>query len=237
MDTIEGNYIKKFDAVVTKSKKDYVCLDRTAFYPLGGGQPADTGVLQWNKKQSEVTTVLKKGMTIEHVLLGEKPAVGTFVHGSIDWKKRYQHMKMHTAQHILSGVVFEEFNARTVGNQIYADHSRVDFQPVHFTDSEVVQIEKKCNEIITKNVPIHIHKKQRESFEQMIDRNRCDLDLLPKTITDLRIVEIEGFDLCPCAGTHVRNTSELPSFHILKKENKGKQKERLIYTLTCNSKR
>ena len=106
MDSIEGNYIKEFDAVVVKNKKDYICLDKTAFYPYGGGQPSDKGVLQWSDNISEVKEVMKKGDTIKHIITGEKTPVSTKVHGIIDWGKRYQHMKMHTAQHIISGIVF-----------------------------------------------------------------------------------------------------------------------------------
>ena len=111
MDNIEGNYIKEFDATIVKTKKDYVCLDRTAFYPLGGGQPSDVGVLQWDDNTVNVKEVIKKGDTIKHILDGEKPPVGTKVHCIIDWDTRHAHMKMHTAQHIISGIVFDDYNA------------------------------------------------------------------------------------------------------------------------------
>ncbi|GAG57967.1 unnamed protein product [marine sediment metagenome] len=146
-DTIEGNYVKEFDAVVVKNKKDYVCLDQTAFYPVGGGQPSDRGILQWRDNKSEVQEVVKKGDTIKHILIGEKPSVGTMVHGSLVWDIRYQHMKMHTAQHIISGIVFDEHQARTVGNQIHAEYSRVDFHPINFSAHDLKDIEKKCNDI------------------------------------------------------------------------------------------
>ncbi|UCF49006.1 MAG: alanyl-tRNA editing protein, partial [Thermoplasmatales archaeon] len=114
MDNIEGNYIWEFDASVTKNKKDYVCLDQTAFYPLGGGQPSDIGILKWENKESIVKEVIKKGDSVQHIIQGEKPPVGTKVHAILDWNTRYSHMKMHTAQHILSGIIFDDYNARTV---------------------------------------------------------------------------------------------------------------------------
>ena len=154
MDDIEGNYIKEFDAIIIKNKKDYVCLDKTAFYPLGGGQPSDTGFLKWNKEESIVKEVIKKGDTIQHKIEGEKPPVGEKVHAILDWETRYSHMKMHTAQHILSGIIFDDFKARTVGNQIHADYSRVDFHPVNFSNEDIEEIEKKFNEIILKNLPV-----------------------------------------------------------------------------------
>jgi len=231
MNSIEDNYTKEFDAIVTKNKKDYVCLDQTAFYPLGGGQPSDTGILQWENVKSEVKEVIKKGDSVKHIINGEKPPVGTKVRGKIDWGKRYKHMKMHTAQHIISGIIFDEYNARTVGNQIHADYSRVDFHPIRFSDEDMKKIEDKCNDLIKQQLPIKLYEEERASLEKRVNQQRCSLDLLPKFITNLRIIEIEGFDVCPCAGTHVKNTSELSTLKIIKKESKGKDRERIVYTL------
>ena len=232
MDSIKGNYIREFDAIVTKNKKDYVCLDQTAFYPLGGGQPADIGFLQWNDKKTEVKEVIKKGDTIKHIIKGEKPPEGTKVLGFINWDKRYSHMKMHTAQHIISGIVFDDYDAWTVGNQIHADYSRVDFHPASFSEKDLEDIENKFNKIIERNLHIKIYEEERESLEKRVDQQRCNLDLLPKFITKLRIVEIEGFDICPCAGTHVKNTSEIPKINKTKKESKGKDRDRIVYSLS-----
>jgi len=231
MENIEANYIKEFNATVTKNKKDYICLDQTAFYPLGGGQPSDTGDIFWDGKQVKVIEVVKKGDTIKHIIQGEKPPVGTKIHAKIDWDKRYKHMKMHTAQHILSGIIFDEYNARTVGNQIHADYSRVDFHPVKFSEKDLENITAKFNEIISKNFPVKIYEEKRESLEKRVDTQRANLDLLPKSISKLRIVEIENFDICPCAGTHVKNTSEIPEIKEIKRDTKGKDTDRIIYSL------
>lgn len=231
MKDIDSNYIKEFDATVTKNKKNYITLDKTAFYPLGGGQPSDTGKITWNGKESEVKEVIKKGNTIKHIIEGEKPEVGTNLHAKIDWKKRCSHMKMHTAQHILSGIIFDEYNARTVGNQIHADYSRVDFKPARFTDEDLEKIKTKFNEMVSKNQPIKIYEEERESLEKRVDVERANLDLLPKFIKKLRIVEIKDFDVCPCAGTHVKNTREIPEIDQIKRETKGKDIDRIIYSL------
>jgi len=232
MENIEGNYIKEFNATITKNKKNYICLNQTAFYPIGGGQPSDTGFIIWNDKKIEVKEVIKKGDTIKHILSGDFPSVGTDIKGILNWNNRYNHMKMHTAQHIISGIVFDEYNkARTVGNQIHADYSRVDFQPVKFTDDDLLKIEEKFNEIVQQNLPVKIYQEERPSLEKRVDQQRCNLDLLPKFITKLRIVEIEGFDICPCAGTHVKNTNEIPKINKIKKERKGKDIDRIIYSL------
>ena len=141
-------------------------------------------------------------------------------------------MKMHTAQHILSGIVFDNFNARTAGNQIHADYSRVDFYPVKFSDENLENITQKFNEIISKNLPVKIYEEERESLEKRVGQQRANLDLLPKFITRLRIVEIEGFDVCPCAGTHVRNTNEIPKLDKIKRDTKGRDRDRIIYSLS-----
>jgi misacylated tRNA(Ala) deacylase len=138
---------------------------------------------------------------------------------------------MHTAQHIISGIIFDDYHARTVGNQIHEDYSRVDFHPVKFLEKDLEHIENKFNEIVKQNLQVTIYEEERESLEKRVDQQRANLDLLPKYITKLRIVEIKGFDICPCAGTHVRNTSELPKIDKIKKESKGKEKERIIYSL------
>ena len=230
MDNVEGNYIKKFNATVTKIKKDYICINQTAFYPIGGGQPSDIGFIHWKNKTSEVKEVIKKGDTIKHIINGEKPSIGIKIHGIINWDKRYNHMKMHTAQHILSGIVFDQYNARTVGNQIHTEYSRVDFQPVSFSEKNLEYIKDKFNKIVKKKLPIKIYEEELENLEKRIDQQRANLDLLPKFITKLRIVEIEGLDICPCAGTHVKNTGEIPKIEKIKKESKGENTDRIIYS-------
>jgi len=229
MDNIESNYIKKFTAIVTKKKNNYVCFNQTAFYPIGGGQPSDIGNIEWNNNKSEVKEVIKKGNTIKHIINGEVPSEGENIIGFINWDLRYSYMKMHTSQHIISGIIFDNFNAFTVGNQIYKDYSRVDFYPVSFSIEDLKNIEKNCNEIISKRIPIRIYYEERDKFEKRQKQQRSNLDLLPKFIKKLRIVEIEGFDICPCAGTHVKNTNEIPEIKIIKKEMKGKNRERIVY--------
>jgi misacylated tRNA(Ala) deacylase len=231
MENIDANYIKEFEAIVTKKKKDYLIFDKTAFYPEGGGQPSDKGSITWDNNKIEIFEVLKKGDSIQHKTTDDHlPIPGTKISASLDWETRYNHMKMHTAQHIISGVVFDLYQARTVGNQIHTDYSRVDFQPLNVTENDLDQISDTCNEIIHKNLPVKIYTEERSSIEKKVDQQRCNLDLLPNHITSLRIIEIEGFDICPCAGTHIKNTKEIPSIKIIKRENKGKNRVRIIYT-------
>ena len=231
MDNIDASYIKDFSANVVKNKDDYVILDKTAFYPLGGGQPSDTGYIKWDDKKSEVLQVIKKGDAVKHIIKGEKPPVGSQVYAAIDWGIRYKHMKMHTAQHILSGIIFDKYNARTVGNQIHAEHSRVDFHPAKFSEKDLEYITAKFNQIVSQNLPVKIYEEERTSLEKRVDSQRSNLDLLPKFISKLRIVEIKDFDICPCAGTHVKNTSEIPHIKEIKRDTKGQDTDRIIYSL------
>ena len=228
MPSIESNYIKDWDAKVEKRKDDYVVLDKSAFYPLGGGQPSDTGHLEWSGGRARVREVTKKGI-IKHHIEGELPEGD--VHAVLDWDRRYGHMRMHTAQHIVSGIVYDEFGARTVGNQLYAERSRIDFQPAHFTKEDLDRIAEMANQVIARNIDVTIQEEGRDSLEQRVSPERCNLDLIPQSVRKLRIVEIPGFDVCPCAGTHVRNTGELGKVKMIKRENKGKERERIIYIL------
>ncbi len=233
MKDCDSNYIKKFKARVVKQKDDYVVLDRTAFYPVGGGQPSDTGTLRWGDgdgEESRVKEVTKKGI-IKHHLEGITPPEGTMVTGELDWEKRYGHMRMHTAQHIVSGVVFDEYGARTVGNQLYHDRARVDFHPVKFDQDDLEKIARLANEIISRELEVSIYTEARTILEARVNEERSNLDLIPRSIPELRVIDIDNFDICPCAGTHVRNTRELGRMRIIKKDNKGKERVRIMYVL------
>jgi misacylated tRNA(Ala) deacylase len=230
MKDIESNYIREFDARVLEKGPGWAVLDKTAFYPVGGGQPSDTGHLSFAGGQVRVREVQKKG-AVRHLFDEEMPASVETVKGAIDWAPRHAHMRMHTSQHILSGIVFDMFKARTVGNQIHADHSRIDFSPVEFTDAGVAEVERMVNGILARNIPVSIDEEDRAEIEERVSTERANLDLLPRSIRRPRIVKIGDIDLCPCAGTHVRNTSEIGMMRITKRENKGKDRERLTYSL------
>jgi len=230
MKDADSNYIKEFDAKVIERGFDYVVLDRTAFYPLGGGQPSDTGWLEWPGGKAEVREVTKKE-GIRHHLVQNPDIVPDQVRGIVNWDKRYAHMKMHTAQHIVSGVVYDLYKARTVGNQIYHDRSRIDFAPVKFSDEMIVDVEKRCNEILSSGAKVEICTEDREILERNVDAQRANLDLLPKSVRMLRVVRAGAFDVCPCAGTHVRSLAEIGKVKVTKRENKGKDRERITYEL------
>jgi misacylated tRNA(Ala) deacylase len=230
MKDIDSNYVREFDARVLERGFDFVVLDRTAFYPLGGGQPSDTGRLVWSEGEVQVREVTKKE-GVKHHIAQNPELVPDAVKGVLDWDRRYAHMRMHTAQHVVSGVVYDLWRARTVGNQLYHDRSRIDFAPVKFSDEMVTELETKVNEILVSGTPVEIATENRAELEKNVDAQRANLDLLPKSVQELRVVRIGDFDVCPCAGTHVRSLSEIGKIKVVKKENKGKERERITYEL------
>jgi len=231
MKDIDSNYLREFDAKVVARGFDHVVLDRTAFYPLGGGQPSDTGRLEWPGGKAEVREVTKKD-GVKHHLVQNPDMVPDQVHGVIDWDRRYAHMRMHTAQHIVSGVAYDLWKARTVGNQLYHDRSRIDFAPVKFTDEMVAELEARVNDILASGAAVEIVNMHRADLERDVDAQRANLDLLPKSVQELRVVKVAQFDTCPCAGTHVRSLAEVGRVKVVKRENKGKDRERITYELS-----
>lgn len=229
MKDAEANYIQRFSAKVIKKTPQYVILDKTAFYPTGGGQPCDTGKLIYHDGECRVSEVLKKGNEIRHYV--DKEIDANEVDGIIDWDRRYKHMRMHTSQHIISAVVYDMYGAKTVSNQIHAEYSRIDFHPLSIDDEGIKKIEDSVNEIIKKNLNVEIkHASRNELFERKRVM-RVDLSLLPTNIKILRVVEIGEYDICPCAGTHVMSTDEIGHVSIIGKESKGKNRVRIKYII------
>jgi len=225
-------YVREFEASVVRQVPEGVVLDRTAFYPTGGGQPHDTGSLSWPSGEVAVLEVTKaRSGEVLHRLAEPRKAVPPQVRGALDWARRYAHMRMHTVQHLVSGLVYERYRARTVGNQLYADRSRIDFAPLRLTDEAQEALEAEVNAALIRDLPVQVYYEQRAALEARVSAERANLDLVPRSVTELRIVEIEGYDLCPCAGTHVRRVGEVGQVRILGRENKGKDRERLTYEL------
>ncbi|MCD6522927.1 MAG: alanyl-tRNA editing protein [Candidatus Diapherotrites archaeon] len=219
-------YIKEFDANVIENGRDYVVLDRTAFYPEGGGQESDTGTLD----DIRVIKVKKDGGKIKHFV--EAPIENSVVHGVIDWDRRYKHMRMHTAQHLVSAIVLDRYGAETKGNQIHADYSRIDFSLDKITQEMVDEITRLFNDYVDKSIPVKIYFTNREEVIKTIDERRRNLfNRVPSFVKEIRVVEIVGVDKCPCAGTHVSNTNEIGHIKIKDVVSKGKGITRIVYEL------
>lgn len=231
---LQDSTVREFEATVDRVVDDRVVLDRTHFYPEGGGQPADHGTLAADGEEWTVSDVRKKD-TIYHRLDDDPPAEGTTVTAQLDWKRRYGHMCHHTAQHLLSALLLEEFDAPTVGNQLYRDRARIDAEYDRFTDADLDSIESRMNDLVDAGHPVRWYEMDRERAERELDTERTRIDLLPESITELRIVEIgaetDPYDRTACAGTHAESTDELGRVEITGRETKGSDGERLSFVL------
>ena len=221
-------YLREFDARVIERGPDFVTLDQTAFYAEGGGQPYDTGFLRWSDGEAKVLRVTKEKGIVHHVV--DRIAAADDVHGIVDWERRYAHMRMHTSQHLMSGLVFRIYGARTVGNQIHADRSRIDFQPANFTPEDLQRIERECNAVIASGADVRIFEEDRVVVENRIE-DRALMDLIPQSVRRLRVIQVGTADYCPCGGTHLRNVREIGRVHVLGKRSKGRETDRVEYEL------
>lgn len=237
--------VREFEATVERRLDDRIVLDGTHFYPTGGGQPTDTGTIGSDGGTWRVVDVEKLDTIYHHLEpadgaeeAGSPPAAGETVVGRVDAERRRAHMRYHTAQHLLSALLLEEFDARTTGNQLYADHAHLDAAYPRFDDADLDRIETRLNELIEDARPVEWFTMDRETAEAKLDTARTRIDLLPDSITELRIVEIAGadgdgtpYDRTACAGTHVANTAEIGEVLVTGRETKGETEERIEFVL------
>ncbi len=222
---LDDPYLKNFEANVIYAKDNEIVLDRTAFYPEGGGQPHDTGKII-NENEFSVIEVKKENEYVIHKL--DRNFTGSLkVKGEIDWGRRYAHMRHHTAIHIMSGVLYKKYNARITGSQIYTDKARMDVN-YELKKEDLPILEKEANEIVEMNLNVNIKYINRNEMKQ--DLVRVREDLLPD-VDIIRVIEIEGFDMQADGGTHVRKTGEVGKIVISKFENKGKNNKRIYLNL------
>lgn len=229
---LDDSYLQEIATIVIEVVENAVIIADTIFYPEGGGQPSDTGTLDSSKGTANVIHVAKQGNRILHYLDGPVANVGDEIFLRLNWKQRYAHMRMHTAQHIVSRIVFDQFGAQTAGNQIHEQYSHIDFAPATFKSSDLPLIQKAANNIIQSDLPVIIETIAREELTERMGPNRSDVTKLPVSVKNVRLVSIKGYDAYPCAGTHVKYTGELKGLQIIKRKAKGKGTIRITYTLT-----
>jgi len=233
MDSIKSCYLKEFNAEVINIDDNLIELDQTLFYPMGGGQDWDQGIIKSNNKETNVLEVRGMEKIIHTVEENHNLKIGQKIQGSIDWERRYAHMKMHTAQHLISAVVYDLFDGvRTVGNQIRYDRSRIDFNPISFDEEMLTELVNETNELIKKGAELQVKIMSRDEINEIMPPERTNMDLVPSHVENLRVVVIgDNLDLCPCAGTHIQNISEIGEIEFLGKKSKGKGTQRFSYTL------
>ncbi|MFP3162565.1 MAG: alanyl-tRNA editing protein AlaXM [Acidianus hospitalis] len=226
---LKDSYIKEFEAKVTKVNGNEVILDKTAFYPGGGGLENDVGKLIKNNGETiNVKEVKRQGDEIAHVIEGGELREGDNVKGVIDWDRRYKMMRLHTASHVMAAVAYSQFNALITGGHISPEYAKDDF---NLENKDLIpQIVEKANEILSKGIEVKVYFLPREEalkipgVVKLAERN-------PPSIPIWRIVEIPGIDIQADGGPHVKNTSEVGKIRIIKIENRGKNRKRVYYTV------
>ncbi len=229
------SYLKTFQAIVTAVDEGgrAVLLDRTAFYPGGGGQPYDTGMITAAGGVFPLIRARKAAEGVWHVLGGEGllPEVGQEVQGEIDWQRRYALMRTHTAMHILCGSVFRDYGALVTGGDMEPLQGRMDFEFESLTRDLVAVIEEAVNCEVQAAREVQVSILPREEAFQIPDLIRTKINLLPPGIELVRTVKIVGLDLQADGGTHVHNTSEVGKMRIVDYKSKGKINKRIYVSL------
>ena len=225
------SYLKKFEASVAEVLDQGVVLDRTAFYPGGGGQPCDTGVLLLEGREYPATGVRRSGGKIVHQIEGPLPPVGSRVIGRIDWDRRYLLMRTHTALHILCGVVWRDYGAKVTGGDMRPGEARMDFELEHMSAQFAEEVEEKVNAEVAAARQVRAGNLTRQNAEQVPDLIRTKINLLPANIREVRTIDIAGLDLQADGGTHVANTREVGAIKVMGHESKGRINKRLRIAL------
>jgi misacylated tRNA(Ala) deacylase len=224
---VEDNYIREFDATVVRAGPRFVVLDRTAFYPEGGGQPTDLGTLEADGKKHNVVKVMRRGPQIFHYLDGDIPE-GATVHGVIDWERRFGFMRLHSGEHLLTGL----FEAAGSGPKVFSSFSQLDFKPSDLDEETVQDVKRRFDEIVGMDVPIRIHYIDRDQLDVGDDeRKKSFMEKIPQDVERLRMVEIGEYALTFCMGTHVKSTGEIGRLKSLKLEPKKKRRKIVYFEL------
>jgi misacylated tRNA(Ala) deacylase len=208
-----------------------VALERTLFYPIGGGQPHDVGDLRWDGGSARVTDVRKQGDVVWHTLEGDgagsAPPVGAPAHGEIDWERRYQLMRTHTALHVLCGVIWNEWGVPVTGGNMEPLTARMDFELDPTPEGFGARAESLVAAEIAADRPIEVSSIPRA--EAVLDEAliRTKVSLVPESVVEIRVVDIVGLDKQADGGTHVRSTGEVGRVRVVKTESKGKGNKRI----------
>jgi misacylated tRNA(Ala) deacylase len=229
---LKDSYLREFEAGIIGLSGREVILERTAFYPGGGGQPPDKGTLAIGPVRASVVDVRREGGEVVHVLDNPIPDTVRELEGELDWERRYGHMRHHTALHVLSGVIWQSFGAKVTGGQMRSDRARMDFSfPGEWTTDVVGEIEQLTNEALASARPVKVYEVAREEALENPDLIRTQVNLVPERVKTIRIVEIEGIDTQADGGTHVANTDEVGQIEITGHKSKGRQNKRIEFVL------
>lgn len=231
----DDSYLREFEANVVTSAEGRVVLDRTALYPGGGGQPADHGWLTFEGRSIPVRGAKRDDGEYWYLLEGGDLPQGAQVTGKVDWTRRYKLMRTHTAMHILCGVIWRDYAVSVTGGNMDPLRGRMDFEFDSMTRELADEIEEKINREVQAERQVSWWVLPRAEAFEIPDLIRTKINLLPKGIQEVRVVEIEGLDLQADGGTHVRNTSEVGAIEVVDYKSKGAQNKRLVVELEGGS--
>ena len=224
-------YLRELESVVQAVRAEGVVLDRTVFYPGGGGQPPDTGVLASGDAEYRVDGLRRIDGALVHLIDGQAPPEGQTVRGAVDWERRYELMRTHTALHILCGVIWRDFGVLVTGGNMQPLKARMDFELPQMSSDFADRIEQSINKEVAAERDIAIGELPREEAMRVPDLIRTKINLLPPQIKVVRTVEIVGLDLQADGGTHVANTREVGRIRVVGHESKGRGNKRLRIAL------
>jgi misacylated tRNA(Ala) deacylase len=217
-------YLRSFPATVTDVDGDRIALDRTAFYPTGGGQPHDTGSLS----DLEVTEVAKEGATVWHrVDGGPLPAVGDRVDGRVDWDRRHALMRTHTALHVLCGVIWNQWGKAVTGGNMEPLAARMDFEFDPLPEGFGPRVEEAVNDELAAARPVVVSFVPRADAVLDDSLIRTKVSLVPESVAEVRVIDIVGLDKQADGGTHVHSTDEVGRVRVVKTESKGRGNKRI----------
>ena len=230
---LDDSDIRDWEATVLETDPELgIVLDRSAFYPGGGGQPPDHGVLLWNGVQTRIVDIRRKDDLWLVPAEGDPvPPVGAKVQGALENERRFSLMRTHSGLHLLSGVVFRDFGALVTGSNMDPLTGRLDFNLDAIPEGFKETVEQACNVEVANNRAITAYELDREEAFAIPDIIRTASNLLPPNIEIVRIVDINGLDVQADGGTHVASTSQIGSLKVVKVENKGKGFRRIRITL------
>ena len=232
---LEDAYLQSSPATVTEVDEESrrVALDKTVFYVQGGGQPADHGAITAPGGEVRVTGVKRDSGTVWHQCEadGPLPAVGDEVVATIDWDRRHQLMRTHTAMHLLCGVIWNEYGKAVTGGNMEPLSGRMDFEFDPLPDGFKETVETAVNAEIAAGRPIEVSFLDRSIAVEDDDLIRTKVNMIPESVTTIRVIDIVGLDKQADGGTHVANTSDVGRFSITKTESKGKGNKRVRIAL------
>ncbi|MEY2460541.1 MAG: misacylated tRNA(Ala) deacylase [Acidimicrobiaceae bacterium] len=220
-------YLRTDDGTVLAVDGDRLALDRTIFYPTGGGQPHDTGTIIWGAETVNVVDVRKDGALVWLTLEGPGPAVGTEVRSELDWERRHALMRTHTALHVLCGVIWNEWATAVTGGNMEPLSARMDFEFDPLPEGFGATVEDLVNVELAAARPIEVSFLPRETAVEDEDLIRTKVNMIPEAVKEIRVVDIVGLDKQADGGTHVHTTAEVGRVRVLKTESKGKGNKRI----------